>query len=451
MKKNKDIRISLTDLGFVFGSKGEVREFNGNIFADYLIKQNDLLYSIDGFYYYYLDGVYRQISDTEIKRTLMMQMNNVAPDMWKPAYERLYMESLKYKVFYGGPMNAEKAYVNLKNGMLHLNTRNLVSHSQEYHSTVQLPFSYDPKATCPLFQQFLHDVFENDEERIRLAQEWLGYLLTCETRAQMALILYGSGGNGKSVFSTVIENLIGRQNISFASITDLSNQFIRATLFDKQLVMSLENEIGSLNTQYFKQIVGGDTCITASHKGQKPFEFFPICKIVMSTNNLPDTRDRSEGFYRRLSFLHFSKHFSENERDVNLSDKLKDELPGILNFALDGLERLRENEYRFSDCKSSVSLLAEYRTEQNPFLEFANECLLIGNPKMKEENRIVYSSFKNWCGLNGHRNFSNVSSKKFWRELDHAIILLGETPPVRKNSGNCRYCYGLSVKNEYRY
>ena len=411
----------------------------------------ELLYSRDGSFYYYLDGVYIRISDTELKNILMMDFDADAPDLWKPSYERFYMESLKHKVFYEGQMNQNKDFINLQNGMLQLSTLILKKHSKKYYSTVQLPFEYDSNATCEQFLNYLDAVFEGDEQRIALLQEWLGYLLTCETKAQKALVLYGSGNNGKGVCSSIIEALVGRENISYASLADLSNQFIRATLFDKQLVMCSENEISSFNTQYFKQIVGGDTCITASHKNKKPFEFFPYCKIVMSTNNLPDTRDRTDGFYRRLQFIHFSKYFNEEEKDVNLTEKLKTELSGILNWALVGLHRLRENDYRFSPCESSDRLLNEYRVEQNPFLEFVSECLNVDTSQSKEENRIVYNSFKDWCYKNGHHRFANISSKKFWREFDNAMILSGHEPPERKNSGNHRYCHGVTVKKDYRW
>lgn len=444
-------KTNLTNMGFVFKDNGDVKDFNGNIYASQITEDYDLLYSRDGTFYNYFEGVYNSTSDTELRNQIMQDFDGDAPNMWKPSYERLYMESLKHKVFYAGQMNENKDFINLKNGMLQLSTMKLLEHSKEYYSTVQLPFKYDPDATCEQFQKYLESVFESDEERTSLLQEWFGYLLTCETKAQKALVLYGSGSNGKGVCSSIIEALVGRENISYASLADLSNQFVRATLFDKQIVMCSENEISSFNTQYFKQIVGGDTCITASHKNKKPFEFFPYCKIVMSTNNLPDTRDRTDGFYRRLQFIHFSKYFSEEEKDVNLTEKLKTELPGILNWALIGLQRLRENDYRFSPCKSSERLLHEYRVEQNPFLEFVSECLNVDTPQSKEENRIVYNSFKDWCHQNGHHRFANISSKKFWREFDNAMILSGHEPPERKNSGNHRYCHGITVKKDYRW
>ncbi|MBE6572805.1 MAG: hypothetical protein E7652_00255 [Ruminococcaceae bacterium] len=443
--------LRMVKIGFVFKDNGDIKEFNGNVYANVVDNDYDLMYSKDQCWYYYNDGVYTQTSDMELKNTLVNDFNERAQNTWKPSYEHLYWESLKHKVFYAGELNENKKFINFRNGMLDLETRDLIEHAREYYSTVQLPFEYDPDAQCPIWESFLESSFEGDKERINLSQECLGYLLSSETRAQKALVLYGSGGNGKGVFSSIIEALVGRSNISYAGLADLSNQFVRATLVDKQLIMSSENEISHLNTQYFKQIVGGDTCIMASHKNKKPFEFFPKCKIVMSTNNLPDTKDRSEGYYRRLQFLHFSKFFNDDERDVHLTEKLKEELPGIFNWALIGLDRLKSNDFKFSPCKSSDILLQEYRVEQNPFLEFINECLILDDPREKEENRVVYNSFKLWCSENGHRGFSNMSSKKFWRELDNAMILLGYPPTVRKNSGNHRFCHGVSIKRDYRY
>ena len=109
----------LVRLGFIL-KNGEIKDFNGNIYANQIMENYELLYSRDGSFYYYLDGVYIRISDTELKNILMMDFDADAPDLWKPSYERFYMESLKHKVFYEGQMNQNKDFINLQNGMLHL-------------------------------------------------------------------------------------------------------------------------------------------------------------------------------------------------------------------------------------------------------------------------------------------------------------------------------------------
>lgn len=381
-------------------------------------------------------------------------MDEIAPNLWTRSYANACIESLKTKVYCGDDPNSQKDFINLQNGMLQISLGRLEKHSEEYFSTVQLPFEFDSEAECPLFLKYLHEVFEDDEERIQLAQEIVGYLLTSEMKAQKAFLLYGTGGNGKSVFLSVVVSLIGQANISYLSLAELGNQFNRATLYGKQLILSNENEFGNkqFNTQHFKEIVGGDVRISAAYKNKDLFDFTPTCKIILSLNSLPSTRDRSDGYYRRLCFLHFSKQFSVDKgtADVDLIEKLKSELPGILNWALEGLDRLKGNNYRFSPCKSSEQLLREYRVEQNPLIEFVEECLYFDDTNARTDNTVLYESFKRWCRNNGHRGFADISCKKFRAEFDKAVLFTGETAVKRKKSGKRRYCQGVSVKLEYR-
>lgn len=447
---------TLASHGFELDKSGKVKSFNGNLFSKQLLKEYVLRFARDGFFYSYDSeaGVWLPVTKVEMDYFIRQYMDEVAPDLWTRGYANACIESLKSKVYCADDPNAQKDFINLQNGMLQISSGRLRKHSQKYFSTVQLPFEFDSEAECPLFLKYLHDVFEDDEERIRLAQEIVGYLLTFEMKAQKAFLLYGTGGNGKSVFLSVVVSLIGQENISYLSLADLENQFNRATLYGKQLILSNENEFGNkqFNTQHFKEIVGGDVRISAAHKNKDLFDFVPTCKIIFSLNSLPSTRDRSDGYYRRLCFLHFSKQFSVDKgtADVDLTKKLEAELSGILNWALKGLNRLKENNFRFSPCKSSEQLLREYRVEQNPFIEFAEECLFFDDMNARTDNTVLYESFKQWCRNNGHRGFADISCKKFWSELDRAISYIGEIPIERKKSGNRRYCQGVSVKQEYR-
>ena len=110
-------------------------------------------------------------------------------------------------------------------------------------------------------------------------------------------------------------------------------------------------------------------------------------------NNLPHTKDRSDGYYRRLDFLSFTRHFSEDEKDRDLKGKLKQELPGIFNWSLNGLKQLRDNDFKFSPCTTSDAILVDYKEELNPMIGFFEECVDVVDSSHREENKIVYSSF----------------------------------------------------------
>lgn len=180
--------------------------------------------------------------------------------IWTLKSEREYVEALKRTILYEGDMNPNRRCINLLNGMFDLQDFKLKEHSPEYFSTMQIPINYDESAECHQFIKFINRALNNDMERIKLIQEWTGYLLTTETKAQKALFLYGSGANGKGVYIDTISKIIGQDNISNIPLNELHKGFSRICLLDKTANISNENEFNgrSMNTQYFKAIVGED-------------------------------------------------------------------------------------------------------------------------------------------------------------------------------------------------
>jgi len=231
----------------------------------------------------------------------------------------------------------------------------------------------------------------------------------------------------------------------------LNRAFTRATIHNKLLILSNENEFGKngINTQYFKAIVSGDS-IQAEHKGKPAFDFKPIAKFCLSMNTLPYSRDKTDGYFRRLSILHFSETFSidKNTADVHLLDRVSNELSGILNWALVGLQRLRENDYKFTDSKSSRMLLKKYKLDINPIMEFIHERIVYKgvDSKTRTENMRVYREFQQWARRTGHKLTAEMSTRRFWNEMDMAMVQLCGKKIVKKRSNTFRYCTGIELK-----
>jgi putative DNA primase/helicase len=339
----------------------------------------------------------------------------------------------------------------LLNGMFDLDKFQLLYHQQEFYSAIQIPIVFNRNAQYPSFIRFLHQVFEGDIQRIALAQEWVGYLISSETKAQKALILYGTGANGKGVFVDTISALIGDDNISNIPLNELHKGFSRVCLYNKSANISSENETDGkgFNTQYFKSIVG-EGMIHAEQKNKPVFSFKPTAKIVMAMNNLPYTKDKSQGYYRRLSILHFSAFFKEEQRDKDLKQKLQAELPGIFLWALEGLKRLRKNNYNFSECDSTKKILNQYEKELNPIMEFCEECIeSVEDEAFREDNRVIYNSLRQWAISSGLRSYSNISSQRFWREFEACTRSMGYKCEKGKSNA-LRYHTGIRVLGEYR-
>ncbi len=438
-----------TQMGFIKNiATGAVVGMNANIFASYINENYDIIFK-NGDFYVYQSGVWKKKERNNLLAELRELIQEVQPNYWEPRLERKYMITLEREVNLADDLNQSSNVLNLVNGMYNLETKEFLPHDKSYFSTVQIPVEYNPEAKCPRFMKFLRQSFNNDSERMDLIQEWTGYLLSTETRAQKALFLYGSGGNGKGVYTDILSTLVGKENISSVALNELEKGFSRASLYGKVLNMCNETESSgkSINTQYFKQIVGEDI-INAEFKGKPIFEFKPLCKLVFSTNNLPHVSDSSNGFLRRLSLIHFSNVVPEEQMDRNLKDKLMVELPGILCWALKGLERLKRNGFRFSECSSSNRLLSSYESDINPMKAFFEECIRPAASEVRVDNGIVYETFTNWVCGNGMKDKVVFSKRKFWQLFEQHASRVGiET--ISAHSNNSRYHTGFTLVGEY--
>lgn len=435
----------LTDRGFIVDeTDGEILKFNANIFGVHIKNNYQIRYGMDGNFYKYADGVWVLFPISPFKKFLRNILQEPRRHIWKSGYEREILEVLSRELLVEKPFNTHKELINLENGMFHTERGKLLKHKRKYLSTIRIPITYDKNATCPGFIKFLKQVFQKDEQRIQLAKEWFGYCLSTTTSAQKALILYGTGANGKGVFTTILSDLVGQANICSIALGELGRSFSRVRLFNRTVNLSSENEITGrgLNTQYFKAIVGGDE-IDAEEKNKPGFSFRPTVKMLFSVNSLPNTRDKSEGFFRRLNILHFSAFFSDSERDYDLVDKLREELPGILNWAIEGLEQLRSLGYKFSRCESSEEMLKRYREEQRPVLQFFDECITAKN-NARVTNSEVLHSFHRWADFNGYKNYAKISAKKFWNEFE-AVCVEKKVNAESKHSGNERFHTGFEL------
>ncbi|NRT79271.1 DNA primase family protein [Clostridium beijerinckii] len=437
--------------GFTVDEKDKVKHFNANYFAEYIRSQFRLIFGKDGFFYTYQGklGIWQKLDEGSFVSAMRDILQKPLFGVWTLNREREYMAAIKRTLYYEWEMNTNKNLINLQNGMFDIETFELIPHSYEYYSTIQIPVEYNPDAECPRFRQFLEEIFEGDKEREAVCQEWAGYSLTTSTKAQKALILHGNGENGKGVFIDTLSLLIGKDNISNIPLNELNKGFSRVCLYNKIVNISSENEMDgkSFNTQYFKAIVGEDT-ITAEQKNKPVFSFKPTAKMLLTMNNLPDTKDTSHGYFRRLSILCFNASFTNKQRDNNLREKLQKELPGIFIWAIGGLKRLKENDFKFSECSNMNEVLRQYQREQTPMLQFFDECIVEEkDTTYRVENKVLYNAFKDWAYKNGLNQYSKISSQKFWREFEHIAKTKGYQCKAGR-SNTLRYHTGVRIIGE---
>jgi P4 family phage/plasmid primase-like protien len=313
-------------------------------------------------------------------------------------------------------------YLTLQNGLFDLVNYELVPHNSSIYTTNLLPYDYDPTAKCPRFLQYFDEVFMGDKDTINVIQEAMGYTFYKSISKPAMFFLIGGGGNGKSVFINTLMNLCGAENASSISLNLLSREYYLLDLFGKMINVSSETPSKRLlNADQIKAVVAGDM-ISARKPYENPTKFRPFAKHFIAMNERPLIDDPTYGMWRRIYMIDFPRRFSEKEMDVYLTEKLKTELSGIFNWALEGFKRLRDREFRFEESNSMKASKQDYKDQSNSALSFAGECL---EKSISEENlqfKKVYEEYEKYCEKDGF--ITRMKKKELRKNLENAGYLI---------------------------
>lgn len=290
--------------------------------------------------------------------------------------------------------DADENIINVHNGLLEIKTLKLLPHTPEYQSLSQLPFDFDLDSKCPRWEQFITEVTQGDIDHARILQQFAGYCLTSATHHHKALILVGSGRNGKSVFSEILSDLLGARNTSNLSMDQINERFGIAGLYGKKLNVIEEVREDYYDSDILKKIISGGRVSAEVKNQQDKLTFFPTAKHVFCVNTLPRLSDTSEGAFDRLIIVPFNQRFGVDGLPIDpyLTTKLRAELPGILIWAIDGLHDLNANG-RFSETEKNRELIMDYKKENSGVREFISEECITGDGITSDRNTL-YSEYK---------------------------------------------------------
>lgn len=323
--------------------------------------------------------------------------------------------------------SAEKntVLVNLKNGTFEVNGEGMKfrEHTKQDFIKHILPYEYDKDAEAPIFRMYLDKVLPDKESQLIL-QEFHGYIFTRHLKLHKALILYGTGANGKSVMYEITTALLGKENVSTKSFGDLidgdSGNANRASLQDK--LLNFGSEIGAkknMTLDIFKKLVSGET-ITARQKYEKSIEIDGYCKFIFNANELPDVKESTEAFYRRLLIIPYTQRILEEEQDPELEQKIiLSELPGIFNWVVEGLKKLLLVK-KFSDCQASKDVIEDYKILSNSLALFLEEKGLTANHQKdnKVTNAEIFAAYEQWRKANGEEKIAKTTLSKRLKSMD---------------------------------
>ncbi|WP_283728172.1 DNA primase family protein [Clostridium perfringens] len=405
------------------------------VLAKHLSETRDVYYGGESFLIYE-NGVYNISGEKEAGRIIMDYMLPNYCIMASIRDCREQWDILVSKDF--DDFNRNPYLVNVRNGLLDIRDMSFKEHTPSYLSTVQLNVEYNPQVDCPQFKKFLNEVL--DCKLIPLVQEIVGYLLTTNTASQKAFVFWGPARTGKSTLLWVMEYLLlGKKNVSNIPWQEIGDKFKTAELLGKLANVFSDLPSKSIDDTGIFKVVTGEDYLMAEKKNKNPFKFKPFARLVFSCNELPRNYvDRTEGFYRRLIIVPFNRQIEKSKIDKALKYKFQREKEGILNWALEGLKRLYENNFEFSENELTDGVKKEYKRENNNVISFVEECCEIDS--LFSCSRIeLYEAYKEFCVEAGLKALSQI---KFNKELE------GNFNITRSRNRKLRSWNGVRIKLE---
>ncbi|PZX52458.1 putative DNA primase/helicase [Algoriphagus ratkowskyi] len=308
----------------------------------------------------------------------------------------------------------DKVLINLENGTFEICDNPILRpFDPSDFMRYQLPFAYDKRATAPKFEVFINRVLpERDKQKVLC--EYLGYIFisTRKLKLEKVLFLYGTGANGKSVIYDIIRALLGNQNTSEYSLQTLTDAkgYERAQIADKLVNYATEIN-GKLESSKFKSLASGEP-MEARLPYRDPFIIEDYAKLIFNTNELPKEVEFTHGFFRRFLIIPFEVTIPEKDQNKGLaSEIINEELPGVFNWILTGLNRLMTNG-RFSESPSIDKALEGFKTESDTVKRFLEEEAYLPDLENKILLKDLYPRYKEFAFEDGNKILSKSNFKK---------------------------------------
>lgn len=331
------------------------------------------LYEFNGSYWV-------EIEPDSIKRHALAKDNGVESTDKRRSEVVKYITAIRYRADIKWN-NIGVSEIPFLDGVLDIATGMVHAHKRSNFLETVIPHKMPErgvKYACDAWLSCLGRYFDSDEDaqlKINAIQEFMGYcLLTGHARYKKALLLKGNTDCGKSTIPMAAGWLVGEHNCCAVSIEDMEDQKKIAPIVGK-----LVNRLGELRSSAvvadggFKKLVSTGDPVTIEKKYVNARQYTPVAKHIIATNNLPRINDRSDATFRRLLLIKFNRAIPKAEQTTDIYDRIQEQMPGLVSWAVDGARRLYGNRGEFTDIPESQGALATYKRAENMILEFMDD------------------------------------------------------------------------------
>jgi len=399
---------------------GRIKGVDVDAFVDYLLENNSfktIYWETKESIYVFKEGIWllkgRKLIETIAEKKLLQHGKRFVVSEIVAKVKR--QTAIDLEEFNKTP----EGIICIENGVLDLNTGHLSEFKEEYNFKVKIPLFFDSEAKCPAIMKFFSEVLY--DEHIPVIEEWFGFNLHNRYFEKKAIILYGEADTGKSITMNILKDFLGKGNVSDLSLYQIGqgNGFKLLDMKDKYA--NIHDDLSSADITFvggFKMATGQST-IRGEHKFGDSDNFCSFAKITFAANKIPNVKDTdNDAYFGRWMPIPYDNKFSKDEQDKNLMKKLltKKEMSGLLNLALTGLKRLRENNgFTFNKSPSEVKIIM--MRSGHPLSAFAQDCLeqMNGNRISKRD---MFAYYTLWCSENQR---ARMTKDKFGKQLEKAV------------------------------
>lgn len=418
------------------GKNGNPYDILDDAIASYII-ENEHIIVVSGKPYIYKNGVYKKDEDGNILRYLIKSMileELITINRINRVFQ-LIITNHKLKVDEDGLNNHPVEWINFQNGFLDVRNMRMTEHLPEYMSINQIPHEFQVDRIISedsVVLEFLNGIIR-DKDDFEMLLEYIGYCMTVDTRLQKFLVITGSGGTGKSTIIRLINNAIGKENVSGLSLQDLNERFNATNLFGKLL-----NSCADISSKAMEQVdvikkITGEDQVKGEYKGGAVFFFKSYAKLMFSANEIPvSLDDKTNAYYRRFLIIRIDMRCHEIQ---NLEDRLTESIDDFIYLSVMALYRMYQNG-ALAESQNSIDNVQELYMMSDTVMAFITDEMVPVTDSMIERDRF-YDAYDRYCEENERQALSRNGFYKNLRNKGY----------VEKRTSKSRYFMGLAFKN----